>query len=251
MSLVERTIDDNGVAVLTLNDPTRRNALSMEMVGDIVATFDWLEREDECRAVVITGAGDAFCAGADLKSLAAASQASLRDIYEGFLRIATSPLPVVAAVNGAAVGAGVNMALVADVILIAQSATVDTGFTRLALHPGGGHTWMMRNLVGPQATAAMAMFGERLDGLRAERIGFAWKCYADDELLTNAVLLASRAATVPAELVARIKQTITEMHNVDSHEAAVDKELLDQIWSTGQPEFRERLTALQQQISRS
>src|SRR5262249_35472811 len=155
MALVERTIDENGVAVLTLNDPERRNALSREMVDDIVATFDWLEREDEARAVVITGAGKAFCAGADLGSLAGANQASLRDIYQGFLRVAESPLPVVAAVNGAAVGAGVNMALVADVILMAQSAVVDTGFVRLALHPGGGHTWMLRHLVGPQAAAAM------------------------------------------------------------------------------------------------
>lgn len=249
MALVERKIHDNGVAVLTLNDPPRRNALSAEMVGDIVATFDWLEREDECRAVVITGAGDAFCAGADLKLLAAASQASLRDIYEGFMRIADSPLPVVAAVNGSAVGAGVNMALVADVILIGQSAMVDTGFVRLALHPGGGHTWMMRHLVGPQATSAMVIFGERIDGLRAERIGFAWKCYADDELIDNAIKLAARAATAPPELVSRIKQTISEMHTVETHEQAVDKELLDQIWSTAQPEFRERLSALQQQIS--
>ncbi|MBI2705910.1 MAG: enoyl-CoA hydratase/isomerase family protein [Actinobacteria bacterium] len=249
MALVERKIDEQGVALLTLNDPDRRNALSQAMVGDIVSTFDWLEREREARAVVITGAGDAFCAGADLNALAGASQASLRDIYEGFLRIAESPLPVVAAVNGAAVGAGVNMALVADVILMAESAVIDTGFVRLALHPGGGHTWMLRHLVGPQATAAMVIFGERVDGVRAERIGLAWKCYTDGELLPAAIALAARGAAVPGELVGRIKQTISEMHTVATHEEAVDKELLDQIWSTTQPEFRERLAALQQQIT--
>lgn len=249
MALVEQKIDEHGVAVLTLNDPERRNALSQAMVGDIVATFDWLEREDEARAVVITGAGRAFCAGADLSSLAGASQASLRDIYEGFLRIAESPLPVVAAVNGPAVGAGVNMALVADVILVAQSAVIDTGFVRLALHPGGGHTWMLRHLVGPQATAAMVIFGERVDGPRAERVGLAWRCHTDDELLPAAIALAARAAAAPGELVARIKQTISEMHTVATHQEAVDKELLDQIWSTSQPEFRERLAVLQQQIS--
>ncbi len=249
MAFVQRQLLDSGVAILTLDDPARRNALSVDMVGDIMATFDWLEREDSARSVVITGAGSAFCAGADLKALASASQASLREIYEGFMRIAESPLPVVAAVNGAAVGAGVNMALVADVILCAQSAAIDTGFIRLALHPGGGHTWMMRHLIGPQATAAMVIFGERIDGARAEQIGLAWRCFPDDELLDNAIRLAARAAESPPELIARVKQTISEMHAVETHEEALDKELLDQIWSTGQAEFRERLSAVQNQIS--
>lgn len=249
MALVQQEIRDNGVAVITLDDQTKRNALSLEMVGDIVATFDWLEREDAARAVVITGAGDAFCAGADLKSLASSSQASLRDIYEGFVRIAESPMPVVAAVNGAAVGAGMNMALAADVIVTSTSAEFNTGFVRLALHPGGGHTWLMRHLIGPQVTAAMVIFGERVDGERAAEIGLSWRCYPDDELLDGAVALASRAASAPPELIARIKQTIAEMQTVASHEEAVDKELLDQVWSTGQPEFRERLSNLQQQIT--
>src|ERR671920_1584162 len=99
------------------------------------------------------GAPPAFCAGADLGNLAEATGDGLGRIYEGFLRIARSPLPTLAAVNGAAVGAGMNLALVCDVRLAARRAPFDTRFIDLGLHPGGGHTWMLRNAVGPQVAA--------------------------------------------------------------------------------------------------
>jgi enoyl-CoA hydratase len=248
MPVVHSKVSD-GIAVVTLDDPDRRNAISDEMAGDIVSTFDWLEHDDDCRAVIVTGNGPAFCAGADLGHLANASQASLRDIYQSFLRIAESPLPTIAAVNGAAVGAGVNMALVCDVILAAESARFDTGFVRLAIHPGGGHTWMLRNQVGPKATAAMVLFSDRIDGATAERIGLAWRCVPDDQLLDAARTMAARAVDAPPELLARIKESIATMGSIDEHEVAVDHELVHQVWSTGQPEFQQRIAALQQQIS--
>jgi enoyl-CoA hydratase len=248
MPVVKAKIED-GVGIVTLDDPDHRNAISDAMAGDIVSTFEWLEHDDDCHAVIITGNGAAFCAGADLGHLANASQASLREIYTSFLRIAESPLPTIAAVNGAAVGAGVNMALVCDVILVAESAKIDAGFVRLAIHPGGGHTWMMRNLIGPKATAAMVLFSDRIDGPTAERIGFAWKCLPDDQLMDAARTMAARAVGVPAELLGRIKESIATMGGIDEHEVAVDHELVHQIWSTGQPEFQDRLTTLQQQIT--
>jgi enoyl-CoA hydratase len=250
MTVVRAKIED-GIGIVTLDDPDRRNAISDEMAGDIVSTFEWLEHDDDCHAVVVTGNGPAFCAGADLGHLANASQASLRDIYQAFLRVAESPLPVIAAVNGAAVGAGMNMALVCDVILAGESARFETGFVRLAIHPGGGHTWMMRNIVGPKATAAMVIFGERVDGATAERIGLAWRCVPDDQLLDAAKAMAARTVTAPPELLARIKESIASMGGVDEHEVAVDHELVHQIWSTGQPEFQQRILELQQQISKA
>src|SRR5256886_7237943 len=111
LSLV-RTEVDAGVALVTLDDPGRRNALSLDMVAEIVSAFDALEGDGSVGAVVVTGAPPAFCAGADLSHLGQAGQGSegggLRSVYEGFLRVQRSPLPTVAAVNGAAVGAGVN-----------------------------------------------------------------------------------------------------------------------------------------------
>jgi enoyl-CoA hydratase len=136
----------DGVAVVTLNDPDRRNALSADLVAGINEVFDQIESDPSCAVVVVTGAGTAFCAGADLGDLSRVGEEGLRQIYEGFLRVARSPLPTIAAVNGPAVGAGMNLALACDVRVVAESGRVDTRFMKLGIHPGGGHTWMMRRL---------------------------------------------------------------------------------------------------------
>ncbi len=199
--------------------------------------------------MVVTGAPPAFCAGADLSHLGSSpSETGLRGIYEGFLRVGRSPLPTIAAVNGAAVGAGMNLALCCDLRLAARRARFDTRFLQLGLHPGGGNTWMMRRAVGPQATAAAVLFGEVLDGAEAERAGLVWRCVDDDELLPTALQLASRAAASPG-LARRIKATITTMADVTSHDRAVDVELEAQVWSMGQPEFAARLAAMRDRIS--
>ncbi|HVF31921.1 MAG TPA: enoyl-CoA hydratase [Acidimicrobiales bacterium] len=237
------------VATLTLAAAERRNSLTMPMVREIVEAFDELEQQsDEVGAVVVTGAPPAFCAGADLGHLGESREAGLRDIYEGFLRVGRSPLPTVAAVNGAAVGAGMNLALCCDVRLAGERARFDTRFLQLGLHPGGGHTWMLGRIVGPQAARAMVVFGEVLDGREAERIGLAWRCFPDGELLAAAVQLAARAAAAPAALRARVRQTMDAVAGLDDHPAAVDLELEAQVWSLDQPDFKERLAAMQQRI---
>ena len=163
--------------------------------------------------------------------------------------MAHSPLPTIAAVNGAAVGAGANLALACDVILAGRSARFDTRFLRLGLHPGGGHTWMLRRRVGPQAAAALVLFGEVVDGAEAERIGLAWRCVADDDLLDAARELAATAASGPRDLVVRMKATLADVAAIDAHDDAVERELDDQVWSLNQPAFQERLAALQQRIT--
>ncbi|HEY4378516.1 MAG TPA: enoyl-CoA hydratase-related protein, partial [Acidimicrobiales bacterium] len=163
------------VATLTLDAPERRNALDLPMCDEITAALDELEQRDDVGALIVTGAAPAFCAGADLSHLGSSQDHGLRRIYEGFLRIGRSPLPTIAAVNGAAVGAGMNLALVCDVRLAGRSARFDTRFLQLGIHPGGGHTWMFRRIAGPQATAAAVLFGEVLDGAEAERAGLVWR----------------------------------------------------------------------------
>jgi len=237
------------VAVVTLDDPERRNALDNEIVDEVVDAFDTLETGGAVGAVVVTGAPPAFCAGADLAHLGASRRDGLRHIYEGFLRVARSPLPTIAAVNGAAVGAGMNLALACDVRLAGRSARFDTRFVQLGIHPGGGHTWMLRRIAGPQAAAAMVLFGEVLDGAEAERVGLVWRCVDDDALLDQARTLAARAAAGPPELVARVKATIADVAAIDDHDAAVDRELEPQLWSMDQPAFADRLAALQRRIS--
>jgi enoyl-CoA hydratase len=244
------------VAVVTLDDPDRRNALDLGLCGEIVAAFDDLEARDDVGAVVVTGAPPAFCAGADLSHLGAsgAGDAEARDgllaVYEGFLRVGRCPLPTIAAVNGAAVGAGMNLALVCDLRLAGRRARFDTRFLQLGLHPGGGHTWMMRRLVGPQTAMAAVVFGEVLDGPEAERVGLVYRCVDDDALLTVAHETAARAASAPRELAIVTKATIRDMAGVGDHPAAVARELEPQLWSTRQPWFAERLAALQAKIGR-
>lgn len=249
MTLVSTEVD-GGVAVVMLNDPERRNALNLEMVDEIVDTFDRLEADETVGAVVVTGAPPAFCAGADLSHLGGSQRAGLRNVYEGFLRVGRSPLPTLAAVNGAAVGAGMNLALVCDVRIAARRAKFDTRFLQLGLHPGGGHTWMFRRITGPQAVFATVVFGEILDGVEAERIGLVWKCVDDDQLLDTAKEMAGRAAAAPRELVIKTKASIRDMADIAEHDPAVDRELEPQLWSIQQPDFRERLAAMQAKISK-
>ena len=249
MSLVVVEKSD-GVATLTLNNPTERNTLTAPMVADILAAMDDVENDSAIGAIVVTGAAPAFCAGANLGNLATATPESLSNIYEGFLRIARSPLPTIAAVNGAAVGAGMNLALGCDVRIVARRAKFDTRFLQIGIHPGGGHTWMLRRIAGPQATMATVIFGEILDGAEAERVGLVWKCVDDDVLLTTAHEMAARAATAPRELLKVTKETIQAMSGIDAHSDAVKREIEPQVWSTRQPWFAERLAALQAKISK-
>ncbi|MET0737931.1 MAG: enoyl-CoA hydratase-related protein, partial [Acidimicrobiales bacterium] len=227
----------------------KRNAISLAMVGGIAEAFDDLEADEEVGAIVVTGAPPAFCAGADLSHLGSSREDGLRRIYEAFLRLSRCPLPTLAAVNGAAVGAGLNMALSCDVRLAGEIARFDTRFLQLAIHPGGGYTWMLRRIAGVQAAMAAGVFGEVLDGREAERVGLVWRCVADDELLETAQTMAAKAAAAPRELARRVKATVADMATIDDHAAAVERELADQLWSMDQPAFAERLAAIQARIS--
>jgi enoyl-CoA hydratase len=247
MSFVQTEISD-GIATVWLDDPDRRNALNAEMVDEIIATFDTIEADRSVGAVVVTGRGKGFCAGADLGHLGGSRRAGLTHVYEGFLRVGRSPLPTIAAVNGAAVGAGMNLALVCDVRLASASARFDTRFLQLGIHPGGGHTWMLQRAIGPAAARAMVLFGEVLSGPEAEKAGLVWRCVDDDDLLDAAYELAARAAAAPGELTRRTKATMDDVLAIDDHPAAVTRELETQLWSMEQPDFAERLAALQARI---
>jgi enoyl-CoA hydratase len=235
------------VALVTLIDHERRNAMTALMVEEIVSTFDALEADAEVGAVVITGEPPAFCSGADTSALGSLSQQendgerrSVRSIYEGFLRVLRSPLPTVAAVNGPAVGAGLNLALACKIRLAGESARFDTRFLRIGLHPGGGHAWMLDRAVGPQTAAAMVLFGAALDGPRAAEVGLAWACHPDDELIEQALTFAARAASVPKELSAAAAATLNEVPWQPDFDAAVDAEITRQAWSLGQGWFHPR-----------
>ncbi|MBJ7504612.1 MAG: enoyl-CoA hydratase [Ilumatobacteraceae bacterium] len=239
-----------GIATLTLNNPEERNSMTADMVAEIVTAMDAAESDPNVRVVIVTGTAPAFCAGANLGNLAEATRESLLGIYEGFLRVARSPLPTIAAVNGAAVGAGMNLALGCDVRIAAKSAKFDSRFVQLGLHPGGGNTWMQLRIAGMQTAMASVVFGEVLDGEAALRAGLVWKCVDDQALMPTAREFAAKAAAAPKELLVSIKKTVIDIGAVATHTEAVEFELGPQVWSTRQPWFRERLAALQAKISK-
>ncbi len=248
MSLVTVTVTDS-VATLTLNDPDRRNAVTLAMCDEVGAALDELEASDAVKSLVVTGAAPAFCAGADLTHLGESAEEGLLAIYEGFLRVGRSPLPTIAAVNGAAVGAGMNLALICDVRLAGTSARFDDRFLQIGIHPGGGHTWMFNRIAGPQATAAAVIFGEVLDGPEAARVGLAYRCVDDDRLLAEAQAMGARLADVPRDLVLRTKETLRDIVSLETQTAAVNYELGPQSWSTRQPAFQKQLAKLKARIS--
>ena len=240
-----------GVAVLRLNSPERRNAISAAMVDDVCATLDALEAADsEVGAVVVTGEGSAFCAGAELEFVARAGDEkeaatrSLRSIYRLFLRVHECTLPTVAAINGAAVGAGLNLALACDIRVISEQARVLSRFLDLGLHPGGGHTWLLTHIAGPQAAFAAVLGAEEISGIDAVRLGLAWRAVPRDEVLTESLKVATRIAQVPHELARQVKQTIREMSSVGTYAEGVEHELPKQLHSAQQDAFRERMAAL-------
>src|SRR6201991_3044477 len=209
---------------------------------------DAAEANPEVHALIVTGAGKAFCAGADLSALGDATEDGLRSIYDGFLAVANCALPTIAAVNGAAVGAGLNLALAADVRIAGPAALFDARFQKLGIHPGGGATWMLQRAVGPQVARAALLFGMRFDAEAAVRYGLALTV-ADDPVAAARELAAGPAAA-PREVVLATKASMRATANpgfvdTDQHRIAVDTELGPQATSILSPEFARRLQAAQ------
>ena len=237
---------ENHIALITVNDPERRNAVTAEISAGLRAAVDAAEANTDVHALIVTGAGKAFCAGADLTALGEATEDGLRTIYDGFLAVANCTLPTIAAVNGAAVGAGLNLALAADVRIAGPAALFDPRFQKLGIHPGGGATWMLQRAVGVQAARASLLFGMRFDAEAAVRYGLALEI-ADDPVAAAKELAAGPAAA-PRNVVLATKASMRATANpgtidLDQHSIAVDTELKPQAASILSPEFAQRLAA--------
>jgi enoyl-CoA hydratase len=237
------------VALLTLSNPERRNALNIELSAKLADAVQRAAADDGVGAIVVTGEGPAFCAGGDLNELATADPATLHTVYAGFLAVADCPLPTVAAVNGAAVGAGLNLALACDLRLAGPHARFDARFLPLGLHPGGGYTWMVQRALGPQRAAALTLFGDIVDAAEAARIGLVHR--VADDVVAAAVELAANAAGAPPDLVTTTKATLRLTAGMTAHADAVEVEVRAQAASVRSAEFRERLAALQARIGRT
>jgi enoyl-CoA hydratase len=254
----------DGVAVVTLNDPARRNIFTAPLVHALAAAMDRAERDEATRCIVVTGAGRAFCAGAELATLRAAADGAFDDVetvYQGFLRVRDSPLPTIAAVNGPAVGAGFNLALACDVRLAGPAAVFDTRFATLRLHPGGGHAWMLARAVGQQRATLACLFGEVWDARAALEAGLVAAVIDDGAGVTEAgvteagvteaaITLGQRLARQEKAYVQRLTATLRSALATPAHADALEQETTAQRWSASRPAFRDGLRAIEERIAR-
>jgi 2-(1,2-epoxy-1,2-dihydrophenyl)acetyl-CoA isomerase len=209
MSTVLLDIKD-GVGFIVLNRPDRLNAFTGEMALLLQSRLDECASLNEVRAVCITGAGRAFSAGQDLAEITAPDGPGmdkvLREYYNPIVtRIRNLPKPVVAAVGGVAAGAGANIALCCDIVLASKSASFIQAFSRIGLIPDSGGTWFLPRLIGWQKAAGIAMLGDKIGAVEAERMGMVYKIYEDDEFQGEVQALTAVLAQMPTRALAFTK----------------------------------------------
>ena len=190
---------DGAVATVTLNRPEALNALTIPMKRELLSALRSIERNRAVRAVVLTGAGRAFCAGQDLKERLAPGAPTLgeelRERYNPIVRVMRSmPQPIVGAINGVAAGAGASLAFACDLRIAASGASFVLAFGRIGLIPDTGATWTLPRLVGSARAAAMALLNDSIDAAEAERVGLVNTVVAADALLDEARAWATRIA---------------------------------------------------------
>ncbi len=238
----------NHVALITLNNPQKRNMLTREACDQITAYVKSAEVHPDVKALIVTGAGSAFCAGGKLSDIQP-DEHMLKKIYSGFLSIAQCKIPTIAAVNGPAVGAGFNMAVGCDVRIVTENARFEPRFFGLGLHPGGGNTWMMRQLCNWNTAAGMLLFSQSLTGAEAVEKGLAWQCVGQHELIDRAIDFTSHIKSTPKELLIRTKQTLRSADGSKSHEELINIETEHQVWSLEQPYAQAAIGKMMKTIS--
>lgn len=206
---------DGPLRTITLNRPDKLNAFNEDMHLAFRAALEAARDDDSCRAVLLTGAGRGFCAGQDLGDRDPAKGdmpdlgETLRTFFNPNIRlIRDMPKPTIAAVNGAAAGAGANIALACDIVLAARNAKFLQAFARIGLIPDAGGSWTLTRLVGPARARGLSMLAEPLSAETAAEWGLIWKAVDDDALMAEATDMASRLANGPTTGLTLTKQAI-------------------------------------------
>jgi 2-(1,2-epoxy-1,2-dihydrophenyl)acetyl-CoA isomerase len=206
---------DRGIARLTLNRPDKLNSLNTQMHAEVRQALDEVHR-GAARVLVLTGAGRGFCAGQDLGDRAVAPGAQAVDLGDSIerhykpliLALHHLPLPVIAAVNGVAAGAGANIALACDLVIAARSASFVQAFSKLGLVPDCGGTWTLPRLVGNARALGLTLLGEKLPAEQAVAWGMIWRCVEDSELSAAVDALAQQLSVAPTSGLAATKAAI-------------------------------------------
>ena len=214
---------DAGVATVTLNRPDALNALTVPMKQALLAAFRRLEREKPIRAVVLTGAGRAFCAGQDLRERlepgAAPLGVEVRERYNPIIRAMRGlPKPIVAAINGVAAGAGASLALASDIRIASETASFALAFGRVGLVPDSGATWFLPRLVGSARASELALLNDPVSAPDALRLGLVGRVVAADQLAAEAKAIAARLAAGAPKAIALTKRALDAAwdHDLDA-----------------------------------
>ena len=216
---------DGGVALLTFDDPERRNAMTEAMGTALSAAVEQLAVDPALRVVVLTGAGHAFSAGGDLGMIEAKAEAgraapgdparatqrdSMLDFYRLFLAVRELPCPTLAALNGAAIGAGLAVALACDLRIASREARLGLNFSRLGIHPGMGSSWTLPRLVGPAHAADLLFTGRIVSGEEAERLGMVNRAVDPEAVLPEALAWAEQIAACAPIAVRGTKRALAQ-----------------------------------------
>lgn len=220
-----------GIARLTLNRPDRLNSFNVEMHREVREALRQLAQDRAARVLVLSGAGRGFCAGQDLGDRAVAPGGQGVDLGESIdsyykplvLALRNLPMPVIAAVNGVAAGAGANIALSCDLVIATRSASFIQSFSKLGLVPDSGGTWLLPRLLGNARALGLALLADKLPAERAAQWGLIWRCVEDNEFQEAVDTLAKQLAVAPTRGLARTKQAIYESWG-KSFEQQLDQE---------------------------
>jgi 2-(1,2-epoxy-1,2-dihydrophenyl)acetyl-CoA isomerase len=220
-----RVSDSGSVRTLALNRPQALNSFTGAMHGELRAALDAAAGDRSVRCVVVTGTGRGFCAGQDLAdpAVAPSRDGSTTDVGSAIeryykplaLRIRSMPVPVVAAVNGVAAGAGANFALLCDIVVAARSASFIQAFSKIGLIPDCGGTWLLPRLVGRANALALSMLADKLPAEDAVRLGLIWKCVDDAAFPAEVEALAARLATLPTRALVATRQALDASQQLD------------------------------------
>jgi 2-(1,2-epoxy-1,2-dihydrophenyl)acetyl-CoA isomerase len=225
-----------GVVLLVMNRPDRMNALNSELATALCGALERIAEDDSIRAVVLTGAGRAFCAGGDLAVIGKGREANnskqlepiLRAGMGSVLKIRTMPQPVIAAVNGAAAGAGMNVALAADIRIAAEEAMFGQNFAKVGLFPDYGGTYFLPELVGPSKAAEMFYTGDMIDAQTAFNLGLLNRVVPSAQLEAEARSLAQKIASGPPLAIRAVKRVLFARQK-ESLERALEAEVTHQM----------------------
>jgi enoyl-CoA hydratase/carnithine racemase len=236
---------DGHVARVTIDKPPI-NAVSVDLTRDLADALELLDKDGSTRAVVLATSGKVFCSGADLSNRTSEGpipERSINPLYDQAVRLFSTELPIVAAVQGAAIGAGLGLALIADFRVAAPEARFAANFVKLGFHPGFGLTYTLPRLIGRQNAARMFLTGERYDADAALKMGLADEVAPLDQLLTRAHALAASIAE-NAPLAVRSTRKTLRADLAAAVRAQTDHEFAEQRWLMKTDDFKEGVKAV-------